>query len=200
MFCTNCGKSLSGSETFCPGCGRPVGGSAPKQETPANYTVTSPNNGPFAGQPAMPPMKWYKFVIYFQLFAAAVVHAYTAFQYATGLTYGDFQTANMVFSVYPSLRALDYAMVVICLGLGVWAIVLRQQLAHFKAQAFPALYVFYAGGIIGSLFYAIMVTLLTGLNIFDAATISSLVISGLSAGLMILLSMSYFKKRMDLFH
>ena len=88
MFCSNCGKNLNGSETFCSGCGHAVHGSE-----------AEPTAVPYTQSPAL-PMKWYKFVIYFQLFAGAVLYVYDAFQYATGMVYGGFQTAGMVFTVY----------------------------------------------------------------------------------------------------
>jgi NhaP-type Na+/H+ and K+/H+ antiporter len=188
MFCSNCGKNLNGSEAFCSGCGHAVhGGEA------------EPTAVPNTQSPAL-PMKWYKFVIYFQLLAGVLLHVYSAFQYATGMVYGGFQTAGMVFTVYPGLRSLDYAMATVSLAMAIFAIVVRQRLARFKASAFPALYVYYMGGFVCSLLYAIAATLITKINIFDVTMVSSLIGALIGSSVTILLSIPYFNKRKLLFH
>ncbi len=188
MFCSNCGKNLNGSETFCSACGHAVHGSE-----------AEPTAVPYTQSPAL-PMKWYKFVIYFQLFAGAVLYVYDAFQYATGMVYGGFQTAGMVFTVYPGLQFLNYGMTAVSLALAVFAIVLRQRLARFKANAFPSLYVYYLSGFVCSLLYAIASTLITKINFFDVTMVSPLIAALIGSGVMILLSIAYFNKRKHLFH
>ena len=65
MYCKNCGTKLPENAIFCSVCGEPVDNAAPLPADPA----TLPQN--------TYPMKWHKFLIYFQLFAAALVACIT---------------------------------------------------------------------------------------------------------------------------
>ena len=101
MFCKYCGRQIADGSLFCPGCGNRLDSAQeqtpPAQQTPPsqpgsypNYTPTtpppaggyrpnggyqSPNNAAnFSGY----PMGWYKFLIYFALFASCVLNALSA--------------------------------------------------------------------------------------------------------------------------
>lgn len=79
------------------------------------------------------PMKWFKFVIYFQLFAGALIGAVNAARYLTGSIYGT--DAKSVYLVFPALGTADKMYGVIVLLLAAMAIFVRMQLAKYKLNA-----------------------------------------------------------------
>ena len=76
MFCNNCGKKIEDGVSFCPACGSKL----QTQETmnlnkeeyggmQKNYYADSKkNSGNSLRSNQAYKMKWYKFIIYFQLF------------------------------------------------------------------------------------------------------------------------------------
>lgn len=117
-------------------------------------------------------MKWYKFIIYFQLFAGAVLSFFEGVKYFLGLYYGDLGMAALVYQRWDALRVLD-----IFMGLYNWAmigmyLVTRQKLAKFRSNAVT--------------WYLSILALQLGTGIFYNI-------------LMIYLNRVYFKKREELF-
>ena len=88
MFCQKCGKQLLENTQRCPYCGEDLQAA----QTPA------------AAQQPM-KMKWFKFVIWVQLFLAALSSLYTAFSLFTGSAY--LGSADTIYSYYPGLKASD---------------------------------------------------------------------------------------------
>ena len=89
------------------------------------------------------PMKWYKFVIYFQLFAAAVFNVGAGIIFFTGSHYGlDSFELKLFYGVLSNLKTLDICMGIVSIFLAVFAIIVRQKLAHFDEQG-PKLYLSY---------------------------------------------------------
>ena len=76
-------------------------------------------------------MKWYKFVIYFQLFAAAVFNVGAGIIFFTGSHYGlDSFELKLFYGVLSNLKTLDICMGIVSIFLAVFAIIVRQKLAH----------------------------------------------------------------------
>ena len=69
MYCQSCGAKCTGA--YCPECGEPVKNLT--QQTSYYFKADSQQNSQNtqAFQSYTPPMKWYKFLIYFLLFADA---------------------------------------------------------------------------------------------------------------------------------
>lgn len=111
MFCQHCGKESEETNRFCPYCGQPVQQSSiPNQNAPSqqpysvsgqqnqqqygtggyspqsSYTYNTTPSAPFSQQLSM---KWYNFVIWFQLFVSALFSLYNAVRYFTGAHYGE---------------------------------------------------------------------------------------------------------------
>ncbi len=80
-------------------------------------------------------MKWFKFIIYFQLWASMLVYLVTAGKYFTGAYYEG--NAEMVYRFFPALQPLDIVMGVVCLALAVYAVVVQRALAKFRAKGAP---------------------------------------------------------------
>ena len=95
------------------------------------------------------PMGWYKFIIYFQLFAAAVFNFGSGIAFFTGSQYGlnSFEL-DLFYGVFSNLKILDICMGIVAIFLAVFAIVVRQKLAHFDEQG-PKLYLTYQLIIVG---------------------------------------------------
>ena len=98
MYCKNCGAEIDGSSVYCTRCGTNV-------SDPANQ-VASPSATSSAGTTpkANYPMKWYKFLINFALFASAVLNIISGFNMITGSVYGSAETANAVYSSFSGLE------------------------------------------------------------------------------------------------
>ena len=111
MYCRFCGTKIPDNVKFCPECGAnlaPVPSAAPEESAPAApaapeiptpFDPTPYDPAPYSADPfasadvaAAPQrgMKWFKFIIYFQLWAGMLVNLVTAGKYFTGAYYSAF--------------------------------------------------------------------------------------------------------------
>ena len=138
-------------------------------------------------------MKWYKFVIYFQLFLAALVNLGGAGMYLTGSHYNG--QAYAVYGVFPALKTIDILMGIVSLLLAVSSIIIRQKLAHYKTEG-PSWYLIMLGvSAVSTLVYVVLASIITGINVLDTSTIASIATNIV----MIFANKVYFDKRMSLF-
>ena len=144
-------------------------------------------------------MAWYKFLIYFALFAGAIMNLVNGFGYLTGSIYivetnGQI-TAEEVYNYYgyPAMVTdIMYGLFLVILA--VFAFVLRSKLANYRPDAPKMLYIFYSLVAVVPLVYSIVVAAIT-LQPLASSSFSSLL-----GGLLILfLNVKYFKKREHLF-
>lgn len=129
MLCQNCGKDI-GNMTVCSYCGYIANGagSVPPRRTDDYGHMNS------SAYPQMAlDMKWYKFIIYFQLFLSALINVSYAGRYFSGLDYG--KSAALVYQMYSSLRILDIFMGIASLALAGWSLYTRERLRKFKKNA-----------------------------------------------------------------
>ncbi len=140
-------------------------------------------------------LKWYKFLIYFALWASAVLNVVSAFAYFTGSIYGD--AANRVYSYYGGMKALDIIMGLILLGLAVFSIYVRFQLAGFKTGAPKKLEYLYIANALIPLLYLLAASSVTGISFTDLASGSWGSLAGSVA--MVFINRNYFSKREALF-
>ena len=120
MICPSCGKPIPDQSKFCPSCGATVQGAPGQQPVPYNP------------QPNL-PMKWFKFVIWVQLFLAALYALSNAVRFLTGTTFGN--KTDLYYEMLNGLRATDIVFGLMYVGIIVLAIYVRQQLAGFKKGA-----------------------------------------------------------------
>ena len=122
MFCPKCGAQISDGVTFCAYCGTPV---QPTTAQPSNPQAPAAPYNQYPGSNQYPvnqqypmnnqyvpgnqyPMKWYKFLIYFALFAGAVLNAISGIQMLTGAHYGG--VADYVYAIFDGLQIVDVLM------------------------------------------------------------------------------------------
>ncbi len=140
-------------------------------------------------------MKWYKFVIYFQLFFGAFVQAASAVAYFTGMYYG--KGAALIYMLHGSLRALDISMGIVSLAAAALSIYARQRLCKFKKNA---VYVYYAVLII-NLLQSVLYLILSSVILGQSNENFSVQLDGviLSAAVLLSCNYIYFGKRKHLF-
>lgn len=142
-------------------------------------------------------MKWHKFLIYFTLWAAAVIAVLNAAQLFLGTHYGD--QASVVYMVYPSIKSLDFVFGVLYILLAVWAVVTRFKLAGYSRSGPTMLTAYYVLGLILSLAYLLMCSLVTN----EAGMFGELLVDSspdfVGSIIMIIVNHQYYQKRRKLF-
>ena len=194
------GQSTYGQNTS------PYGHSPYQQGRPAymnnNPTVTSQrsHSKPCPGYGGDYPMAWFKFLIYFMLFANAAINIFTAVTYLTGSIYLDedmtMSDVEVLYMFYPTAKMIDVIYGVLLIALAAYAIFTRFQLSGFKRRG-PFLFILmYVLNLVIGLLYSIsiMFTLEAGLLDFI-----SLVPSIITSVVMIFVNVVYFRKREELF-
>ncbi len=119
-----------------------------------NYQMT--NNIETLTQPK-PPMKWFKFLIYFGLFAGALLNLSQGIQYINGDIY-KLQVGVSFKAIYeacPALEVIDIIMGCLCILVAILQIVSRFLLAKYKDSGIKLLYTLYILSIVGLLFYSV---------------------------------------------
>ncbi len=144
-------------------------------------------------------MKWYKFIIYFQLFANAVLNGVMGIALVTGLiwkVYSDgYITAGMVYSFFPGMHAVDIIFGLLMIALAAWAIIIRFDLAKFEKGA-PKKYLIFLGANIA---VAILYTICASVAIGAYAGSPTLWVQVIVSGVLIIVNYFYFKKRSGMF-
>ncbi|MCD8161292.1 MAG: hypothetical protein LUE61_09030 [Clostridiales bacterium] len=138
-------------------------------------------------------MKWFKFIIWVQLFLAALTNAGTGIGLLTGMAYGDY--VSDVYAMFPVLRLLDILEGLLCLALAAAAIYIRFQLSGYRQKG-PTLYLYFLlVSIAVSLVYVLVASLILGTFAGDPSSIISLAANVV----VVLLNLTYFEKRRFLF-
>lgn len=196
-FCQNCGTQLTDDAVFCTNCGSSV--SAPNSQAyqPQN---NQPNYGynPMVNQM---PMKWFKFLIYFLLWASGVVNLVNGFQMITGAHYDG--GAKLVYAYFDGLKAIDLILGILSILLAGIAIYTRFRLAGFHANGPKMIITLYTLSIIMNVVYCVAVMAIAGdaLNAVGGADsiISSTVGSVAVSIAMVFANKTYFQKRANMF-
>lgn len=209
MFCPNCGAQLIDGSVSCNYCGSSFHN---QQGTPApgydnnNYGNPGYNQGYDQGYGAPPtpqyPMKWYKFLIYFALWAGMVLNALSALTYFTGSVYtGEngitMDDVQMLYNHFAGLKVLDMAYGLSLVAMAVLAFLARKNLKDYTEMGPKLLYALYACNGILPLVYNILACSITGIP-FES--VMGTVLGTLIAQAVILFcNYKYFTKREALF-
>lgn len=199
MICNRCGTQFSDDSDFCPNCGMIAANSEPQLafSTDAaayeNVEIKSkPNYDGF-------PMNWYKFLIYFALFAGAILNVISGIFMIFGFQYGS--NAQLYFSTYPSLKLIDIIFGCLTVLLGAYLLYVRFELAKLKKGAPIKLLISYGLNFLISASYLIVTTVLTSTDVgLDLGIIGPEIFSlVLSSVVIIYFNKIYFDKRESLF-
>lgn len=201
-FCPNCGTAAQAAQQPAPQQPAPQQ-PAPQQPVYQQPIYQQPNyqQAPVGYPPVVfveePPMKWFKFLIYFSLWAGAVLNAITAIGMLTGSIYGA--EAELVYAVFSDLKGLDTLMGVLSLALAAFGIFTRFRLAGYKRNGPLMLMIVYIASALLNLIYVIGLNAALpsiALEMIDTTSAYSSIISSV---VMVIVNHIYFKKRSHLF-
>ena len=142
-------------------------------------------------------MKWFKFLIYFALFAGAALNAISGIQMLTGEVYGEYK--EYVYAVFEDLKTLDMIVGILMLATAALGIYTRFRLAGYYANGPKMLSVVYAMAVLVNLVYIIGVNSILSEAVMESVDTSSSITSMLVSAVMIIINNTYFKKRAHLF-
>lgn len=213
-FCPSCGQQIgssaqqsSTSEQTQPNSTSTYAQNNTQTQTPNAQTYAQNTQTPGGFQntvaqtfsqakPTGQPMKWFKFLIYFGLFAGALLNLVNGSIQLTGEQYGGYK--EFVYSRFAALQAVDIIFGILLILLAIFGVYTRFQLSSYRRNGPTCLNVLYIANIILSLAYLIAASALTQINIVElggASMITSLVVSIC----MVVVNTIYFKKRSQLF-
>lgn len=136
MKCPNCGNNAEEAAKFCVVCGtKLVADDGEQVETADPEVIIRPD------QPVLPKVKqgmgFYKFVIYFQLFAVAALNVVNAIAAVMGSQYllSGVSYQSIAYTYQPIMRYIDLFYGFLYLGLAVYSIYVRTKLVKFKKNA-----------------------------------------------------------------
>lgn len=218
MFCPNCGNQVAEGQSFCANCGTKMQAPAQPVQQPVQPTYEQPvqqSVQPTYAQPVQQPvyqqapeqlqpqhpMKWYKFLIYFSLFASAVLNTISGIVALTGNQYtvNGKNVSELIYGIFDGLQVFDMVFGAACLALAVLAVYTRFRLSGFYANGPKMLNAVYIVAAILNLAYVIGVSVIVdGYNdiTFDySSQIAQLAISIA----MVCANTTYFNKRKELF-
>ncbi len=195
-YCANCGTRFDGEKKYDLSSLIEENEKALRQAEFENPEVFETVQRPAVQQPVQQlPEKWFHFLIYFALWAGALMNIITAVQYLTGSVYSRWGvTADFAYRSFEGLQALDIFYGLVLLGLAVFRIYTRFRLAGYKMGAPFLLYVMYGSEAVAVLMYELLYSDITE-KIMDHSVWGSLLISVV----MIVLNYFYFKKRAHYF-
>ena len=142
------------------------------------------------------PMKWHKFLVYFGLWAGAVINCISGISTMAGGQYGD--SRDRVYAVFTGLSAIDILYGAFLIAMAVLGVITALRLLKLKAGAPKLLYILYGVGVVTSIVYMLLASAVTHLPIgdfFSSSTVSSLV-TGIA---FFAINVRYYQKRESLF-
>lgn len=184
MKCKFCGIEFEGDYEKCPVCNQPI----EKEECePTPMTISEKHDELLAKT----PMKWYKFIIYFQLIFGPLANLGNALQYFMGTVYGE--QSELVYTMFPKLKSADIVYGVLLLAMAGFAIYVRYTLTEYYSKAPNLLKLYYGLNAVIPLIYSMYLKSTTTLNVQSQ-------IGNLILGVVLIFATSvYFDNRKDLF-
>lgn len=187
-YCTECGTKLPVQPDSVPNVPQPAIQEAPAYEAQPVMTEAPP------AQELQPcEMKWYKFLIYFALWAGAIVNLIDSLQFFTGSILGD--DVEILYAYYPLLKVLNLAFALILVTYAVFAIYTRYRLAQFRQNGPVCLHALYLVQLAMVLIYWLAGSLILGEWLDLASGFSDLI----SSIVILCINIVYFRKRKHLF-
>ena len=186
MYCNQCGREVDIGWNVCPNCGAPIS----KQGVGNEYYH---DGGNMYNDRPIPQMKWYKFIIYVQIFGNVLLCLYYAYETFAWLNYG--MNTKIAYEIYGGLKGLDYIMGTVYILYAVSLLFIRHQLWKYRKNA-PKLYLmFYCVFAVVRILYLGMQGVIVNANFIDFQAIMDIIYPVIY----IVLNHIYFKKREYLF-
>jgi hypothetical protein len=179
MYCKFCGAQIADDAKTCPVC----------QAQLEEVLTVSQRHDALLKQT---PMKWYKFVIYFQLILGPLMLLSTAVQQMTGIVYGE--SADLVYATFPQLKTVDIIYGVILLGIAAFALYVRHTLTEYYENAPKLLIIYYLAQPAVALLYSLYVSSIV--PTMDMSVAYPSIIIGI---VLSIVTYVYFSKREELF-
>ncbi len=145
----------------------------------------------------MIPMKWFKFLIYFALWAGAAMNVLNGIAFLTGASYGDMK--ELVYAFYKDSQTIGIVVGIASIALGVLDIAARFSLAKYKKAGPKLLTSVYAGAIAVNLIYVIGTIAVLPQMIVEELNYTNAISGCVMGAVMIVVDHIYFKKRSHLF-
>jgi len=181
MNCQSCGSEVMEGAAFCPNCGAAV-----EQVVKTAPVIQQTPEKPLG-------MKWFKFTIYFQLFACALINFYNGLMMVTGAQYGA--AAAGVYADFPTLKFIDLGMGGLSIALAAFSLYTRFQLAGFKKHAPQLMYSMLVLNLVYIVAFNVLASVVLHTSTFDARTYGNIT----GAALLLIIDVIYFGNRADLF-
>lgn len=216
MFCQNCGAQIADGSNACPYCGAQLTPAQPTYQQPSaqqgyqqqGYQQQGYQQTPYQAQgyqqpyqqpvQQQPPLKWHKFLVYFGLWAGAVINLISGISTMLGSQYGE--SADLVYRAIPGLRIIDIIYGLALLGIAATGVLTALKLLKFKKDAPKMLlYLLIASAVAGLLYSVVGAAILSARGGDVSSVISSAVGSVAGSAAMIALNRTYYKKREHLF-
>ncbi len=200
-FCTQCGSMIEDTAKFCPNCGFAVDYPQQAQQPVQQQTYQQPYQ-PYAQRADDKyqgfSMNWYKFLVYFALWAGAVANLFSAIQIVTGANYEG--NADVVYRMFPAMHAGDIIAGILVFGVAALGILTAIKLLKLSAAGPKLLLGVYAMNLLVQIFYVVFTLVATEgmLRVFDVLTPTVIASLGVSLA-MIAINRIYFKKRESIF-
>ena len=153
------------------------------------------NGSQNASSPENYKLKWHKFLIYFALWAGAIMNTGNAVLCIQGTQYAE--RSEQVYALFPSLRTVDLFWGIVLLAIAAYMIYVRFQLAGFRINAPRKLSTLYIISLAASVLYLLAVSAVTHQAL--SSFISDIVASIFSSILMLFINQNYYNKRLELF-
>lgn len=211
-FCSSCGTQLNDDVNFCVKCGaaQPMRQTVPTQpvQPPVQYAqpIQPPVQPGYVPQQPMSPLQaagmtygmgWFKFLIYFALFAGAILNVVQGVLLLTGANYDG--ASKLVYAVFSDLEIVDKGCGIALIALAVLQIVTRFRLAGFKRGATGLILTCYAAIAVIEIVYIAGFAASVPEYVFESADIGSAIGSIVASVVMLIVNAVYFGKRKALF-
>ncbi len=153
---------------------------------------SSPANTP---SPENYKLKWHKFLIYFGLWAGAILNASNAVLCINGTQYQE--RSEQVYSLFPGLRTVDLVWGIVLLAICAYMIYVRFQLARFRINAPRKLSTLYIVSLACTAVYLLAFSAVTHQSL--GSFMGDIAASAFSSILMLFINQNYYNKRLELF-
>ena len=142
-------------------------------------------------------MGWFKFLIYFALFAGAILNVLQGILLLTGANYDG--AVELVYAVFSDLEIVDMGCGIALIALAVLQIITRFRLAGFKRGAGGLVMLCYAAIVVIEIAYIAGFAASVPEYVFESVDISSAISSIVMSVAMLVVNATYFGKRKALF-